>query len=68
MTAPRLQRMTAEIEGEFVVFTIGMRINCPWKAHRWVPVFRAVGKAAMFGPVAGRSETVGGRMVPRQEA
>ena len=30
--------MTAEIEGDFVVFLIGMRINNPWKIHKWLPV------------------------------
>ncbi len=35
-------RMTAEIEGEFVVFLIGMRINKPWKVHKWLPVFMAM--------------------------
>jgi hypothetical protein len=35
-------RMTAEIEGDFVVFIIGMRINKRWKLHKWVPVFRAL--------------------------
>jgi hypothetical protein len=33
------QRMTAEIDGDFVVFLIGMRINKPWKLHQWLPVF-----------------------------
>ena len=33
------QRMTAEMDGEFVVFLIGMRINKPWKVHKWLPVF-----------------------------
>ena len=33
------QRMTAEMDGEFVVFLIGMRINKPWKIHKWLPVF-----------------------------
>ena len=28
------KRMAAEIEGDFVVFLIGMRINKPWKLHR----------------------------------
>jgi hypothetical protein len=32
-------RMAAEIEGDFVVFVIGMRINKPWKVHKWLPVF-----------------------------
>jgi hypothetical protein len=36
------QKMTAEIDGEFVVFLIGMRINRPWKVHKWWPVFRAM--------------------------
>ena len=35
-------RMAAEIEGDFVVFLIGMRINKPWKIHRWWPVFTAM--------------------------
>jgi len=34
--------MTAEIDGDFVVFLIGMRINKPWKVHKWLPVFRAM--------------------------
>jgi hypothetical protein len=33
------KRMAAEMEGEFVVFLIGMRINKPWKLHKWLPVF-----------------------------
>jgi hypothetical protein len=36
------ERMSAEIEGDFVVFVIGMRINKPWKVHKWLPVFRAM--------------------------
>ena len=36
------QRMTAEIDGDFVVFLIGMRINKPWKFGSWWPVFRAM--------------------------
>jgi len=38
------KRVTAEIEGDFVVFLIGMRINKPWKVHKWLPVFRAMPK------------------------
>jgi hypothetical protein len=37
-------RMAARIEGEFVVFLIGMRINRPWKLHKWWPVFTAMPK------------------------
>jgi len=36
------ERMTARIEGDFVVFLIGMRINKPWKIHRWYPVASAM--------------------------
>jgi hypothetical protein len=36
-------RMTATIDGDFVVFLIGMRINKPWKLHKWIPVAMAMG-------------------------
>ena len=36
------QRMSAQIEGDFVVFLIGMRVNKPWKVHKWLPVFLAM--------------------------
>ena len=35
-------RMTAEVDGDFVVFLIGMRVNKPWKIHKWLPVFLAM--------------------------
>jgi hypothetical protein len=35
-------RMSAEIDGDFVVFIIGMRINSIWRVHKWLPVFRAM--------------------------
>ena len=38
------ERMSASIDGDFVVFLIGMRINKPWKIHRWWPVFSAMPK------------------------
>ena len=44
MAAIRAERITAEIDGEVVVFLIGMRINRPWKLHRWLPVARAMGR------------------------
>src|SRR5690348_1678496 len=37
-------RLTAELEGDFVVFMIGMRVNQPWKISAWLPVFRAMPK------------------------
>jgi len=36
------ERMTAVIEGDFVVFLIGMRINKIWKVHQWLPAFLAM--------------------------
>jgi hypothetical protein len=39
------ERVTARVaSGEFVVFLIGMRINRPWKVHRWFPVARAMSR------------------------
>ena len=37
-------RFTAEMDGEFVVFLIGMRFNKLWKIHKWFPVFMAMGR------------------------
>ena len=42
MTNIHQQRMTAAVDGDFVVFLIGLRINKPWKIHRWLPVFMAM--------------------------
>lgn len=36
------QRMTVTLEGDFVVFLIGMRINYLWKLHKWLPVAKAM--------------------------
>jgi Domain of unknown function (DUF4188) len=38
----RQGRHKAAIEGDFVVFLIGMRINRPWKVAKWWPVFTAM--------------------------
>jgi len=35
-------RMTARLEGDFVVFLIGMRINKPLHVHKWLPVAAAM--------------------------
>jgi len=35
-------RYTADIEGDFVVFLIGMRINRFLKVRKWWPVFTAM--------------------------
>ena len=42
MTSVLARRMTAEVDGEFVVFVIGMRVNRWWKLHKWLPVTRAM--------------------------
>lgn len=37
-------RMAAHIDGDFVVFLIGMRFNKPWKIHKWWSVATSMGK------------------------
>jgi len=37
-------RFTAEMDGDFVVFIIGMRFNKLWKVHKWFPPFMAMPK------------------------
>jgi hypothetical protein len=36
------KRLTASLDGDFVVFLIGMRINEPLKIHKWLPVASAM--------------------------
>ena len=38
------ERMIAEIDGDFVVFLFGMRINKLWKLNKWWPVYSAMRK------------------------
>jgi hypothetical protein len=35
-------RRVAHLDGDFVVFLIGMRINRPWRPHKWLPVLTAM--------------------------
>jgi hypothetical protein len=42
MATIHTQRMTATIDGEFVVFLIGMRINQWWNVRAWLPAFSAM--------------------------
>jgi fumigallin biosynthesis monooxygenase-like protein len=45
MARVRAGRHTAaldDVDGEVVVFLIGMRVNRPWKVARWWPVFSAM--------------------------
>jgi hypothetical protein len=37
-------RAMARMDGDFVVFLIGMRINKPWKISKWLPVLAAMPK------------------------
>ena len=36
------KRITARIDGDFVVFLIGARFNRLWKVHQWLPVAQAM--------------------------
>lgn len=38
----RDQRLTASLDGEFVVFLIGMRVNQPLRVDKWLPVVTAM--------------------------
>ena len=42
MAAIHAGRFTAQIEGDFVVFLIGMRINRLLLVHKWLPAARAM--------------------------
>ncbi len=37
-------RVTAEMDGPFVVFLIGMRVNKWWRLDRWIPVAMAMSR------------------------
>ncbi len=62
-------RYTGTIEGDFVVFLIGMRVNKPWKVHRWRRFNRLVRGSGDVGiwheayrVRAGEYETIYGNM------
>jgi hypothetical protein len=38
----RNERLTARLDGNFVVFLIGLRINKPLHIHKWLPVMQAM--------------------------
>ena len=54
LTTVIAKRVTAQVDGDFVVFLIGMRINKPLKVHKWLPVFR--GMRRMLGELAAKPE------------
>ena len=41
------ERLSVELEGDFVVFIIGMRINSLMKVHKWLPVAAAMPRMIM---------------------
>jgi hypothetical protein len=41
-------RYTAAVSDDVVVFLIGMRLNKPWKPHKWLPVFVAMPRMLMW--------------------
>ena len=49
------ERMYAHIEGDFVVFLIGFRINRLWMVHKWLPVFLAMPR--MLKELEGKPES-----------
>ena len=59
------ERLTAQLDGDFVVFLIGMRFNKLWKIHKWLPVAMAMPRmlkeldAAPEAGLLGREEWVG---------
>ena len=59
------QRMTSRIDGDFVVFLIGLRVNKPWKIHKWLPVFLAMPRMLKELAANPASEFWGHVMSPR---
>ena len=62
-------RYTADVEGVFVVFLIGMRINRVLKVRKWWPVFTAMGpmlKAQEEHPDIGVLDTRRAFLSPRE--
>ena len=51
------QRMAARIDGDFVVFLIGARINKPWKVHKWLPIALAMRRMLAELDAAPREQT-----------
>lgn len=41
-STPPSHRLSARLDGDFVVFLIGMRFNKPWRLDRWGPVVAAM--------------------------
>jgi hypothetical protein len=41
-------RFSADMDGDFVVFLIGMRVNKPWQLRKWLPIFGAMPKMVRY--------------------
>lgn len=54
MDSRHLGRYSAQLDGDFVVFLIGMRLNRPWKVHQWWPVL--IGMRRMLAELAAHPE------------
>jgi hypothetical protein len=64
-------RITAEVDGDFVMFLIGMRINKPWKiqyeaVYSAMPPF-GLGMVGRLVPASGTRESARGRMAERPQ-
>lgn len=44
MTEIIQRRMMARLDGDFVVFLIGAKVNKWWLPHKWLPITRAMGR------------------------
>jgi hypothetical protein len=44
------ERLSATLDGEFVVFVIGMRINKVLQVHKWLPVATAMPRKSTCPP------------------
>ncbi|MDX1568349.1 MAG: DUF4188 domain-containing protein [Longimicrobiales bacterium] len=42
MARVKTGRFTTDLDEDFAVFLIGMRVNSLWKIHKWLPVFLAM--------------------------
>ena len=56
------ERLTANVEGAFVVFLIGMRINSLWKVHKWWTVTQAMPRMLRELEAQPQSGMLGGEM------
>ncbi len=57
----RTERLTANLEGDFVVFLIGMRINRARRVDRWLPIAAAMGRMLRELQTADDSPLLGAR-------